>query len=307
VTLAAAATYKARMKRWSLPASALVLVLIACGAGTKSAPQVTAVKSRVPSVRVLAARRERTARREAKTLLREFVAPREARRIQEPRNYAGVLRQSGPQPIGELVDVHRFWSVRKPLEAVTAFLRAHRLRGFEQSVASRGNQKPPHYIVMSSRAGDRYLNVTSVGLPRRTLIRVDAQVEWVYPRSPGEKVPAATSEIDVRAPRASADVTNQAKVARIVRWFDALTIAPPGIVVSCPLGVAPDIRLSFRDAHGDRLAQAAIPPSFAWICDSISFTIGGAQQKPLIDRLHRPSFALRLQRLLGVHLVRIRR
>jgi hypothetical protein len=152
VTLATAATYKARMKRWSLPASALVLVLIACGAGTKPAPRVTAAKARVPSVRVIAAGRERTARREAEKLLREFVAPREARRIREPRNYAGVLRQSGPQPIGELVDVHRFWSVRKPLKAVTRFLRAHPLRGFVQSVASRGAQKPPYYVVMSSRA-----------------------------------------------------------------------------------------------------------------------------------------------------------
>jgi hypothetical protein len=291
------------MKRWSLPASALFLVLIACGAGTKPAPRVTAAKARVPSVRVIAAGRERTARREAKKLLQEFVAPREARRIREPRNYAGVLRQSGPQPIGELVDVHRFWSVRKPLKAVTRFLRVHPLRGFEQSVASRGTQKPPHYVVMSSRAGDRYLNVTSVGLPRRTVIRVDAQVEWVYPRSPREKVPAATSEIDLRAPRVSIDVTNPAKVARIIRWFDALPIAPPGIVVSCPLGVPPNITLTFRNARGDRLAQAKLPPSFAWICDSISFTIGGKQQKPLIDRVRRPSFALRVQGLLGIHLV----
>jgi hypothetical protein len=295
------------MKRWSLPASALVLVLIACGAGTKPAPRVTAAKARVPSVRVIAAGRERTARREAKKLLQEFVAPREARRIREPRNYAGVLRQSGPQPIGELVDVHRFWSVRKPLKAVTRFLRVHPLRGFEQSVASRGTQKPPHYVVMSSRAGDRYLNVTSVGLPRRTVIRVDAQVEWVYPRSPREKVPAPTSEIDVHAPRVSVDVTSPAKVARIIRWFDALPIAPPGIVVSCPLAVAPDITLSFNDAGGDRLAQAKLPPSFAWICDSIAFTIGGTQQKPLVDRLQRPSFALRLQRLLGVRLLRTHR
>jgi hypothetical protein len=295
------------MKRWSLPASALVLVLIACGAGTKSAPQVTETGARAPSVRVIAARRERAALREAKKLLREFVAPRDARRIQEPRNYAGVLRQSGPQPIGELVDVHLFWSVRKPLEAVTTFLRAHRLRGLKQSVASSGSQKPPHYIVMSSRGGGRYLNVTSVGLPRRTLIRVDAQVEWVYPRSPSEKVPAATSEIDVRTRGVSVSVRNPAKVARIIRWFDELPISPPGIAVSCPAVGYVDIMLSFRGAGGAQLAHADVPPAFAWICDSISFTIGGKQQKPLVDRLHRPSFALRLQRLLGVRLVRTHR
>src|SRR5690242_17494635 len=149
------------MKRWSLPASALVLVLIACGAGVKPAPRVAEAGARVASVRAVAARREHAALREANKLLREFVPPRAARRIQQPRHYAGVLRQSGPQPIGKLVDVHRFWSVRKPLKTVIAFLRAHRLRGFAHSTASWGTRKP-HYLVMSSRAGDEYVNVTSV-------------------------------------------------------------------------------------------------------------------------------------------------
>lgn len=294
------------MKRWLLPASALVLVLIACGAGVKPAPRVAEAGARTSSVRVIAAQRRRAAALEAERLLREFVVPRKARLIGEPRNYGGVLRRSGPQPIGELVDVHRFWSVRWPLKTVIAFLRAHRLRGFENSDASWGSRKP-HYLVMSSRAGDRYLNITSVGLPRRTLVRVDVEVAWIYPRSPNEKVPAATSAIVVRAPKASAHVTDAAKVAQIVRWFDALPVSPPGIAVACPLAVAPDITLSFRDARGHQLAHAALPPNFAWICSSIAFTIGGHEQKPLIDRPNRPSFVRRLQQVLGLHLVRTRR
>jgi len=295
------------MKRWSLPASALVLVLIACGAGVKPAPQVAEAGARVASVRTIAARREQVALREAKSLLRQFVPPRAARRIQQPRHYAGALRRSGMQPLGELVDVHRFWSVKKPLKTVIAFLRAHRLQGFEHFVGSWGPPRKPHYLVMSSRAGNRYFNVTSVGLPRRTVIRVDAQVEWVYPRSPGEKVPAATSEIDVRAPKASVDVKSPAEIARIVRWFDALPISPPGVAVPCPLEVAPDITLTFRDARGERLARAKVPPGFAWICDAIEFSIGGTQQKPLIDRPHHRGFTLRLQQLLGVQLLHTHR
>ena len=290
------------MKRWLLPASAVVLVVIACGAGVKPAPRVAEAGTGVTGVRAIAARREQAALREAKSLLREFVAPRAARRIRQPRHYAGVLRRSGPQPIGEVVDVHRFWSVRKPLKTVIAFLRAHRPRGFEHSVGSWGTRQP-HYLVMSSRAGDRYFNVTSVGLPRRTVIRVDAQVEWVYPRSIREKVPPATTEIDVRAPKVAVDVTSPAKVARIVRWFDALPVSPPGIAAMCPLEVAPNITLTFRDSRGDRLARAKVPPNFAWICDAIEFSIGGKQQRPLIDRVHRESFALRLQQLLDVELL----
>jgi hypothetical protein len=290
------------MKRWLLPASALVLVVTACGAGAKPAPRVTEVGARVTSVRVIAARRERAARREARAILRRFVPPTGARRSSEPRHYAGVLRRSGPGPLGETAGVHRFWSVRKPLKVVIAFLRAHRPHGFASSDATWGSEKP-HYLTMSSRdaAAGRYLNVTSVGLHARTVIRVDVQIEWTYPRSPRERVPPRTREIVVRAPKASAKVTARTQVARIVRWFDALPISPPGIAVPCPLTIPPDITLSFRDARG---AQAKLPPTPAWICNSIAFTIGGRDQQPLIDRRNGASFVRRLQRLLHVRLVR---
>jgi hypothetical protein len=296
------------MKRWLLPASAVVLVLIGCGAGAMSAPQATEAGAKLPSGRVIAERRERAALREATKLLGEFTAPRGARRIPEPRNYGGVLRRSGPGPLGETASVHNFWSVRTPLKSVIAFLKAHRPRGFKPSGASWGSNSP-HYLVLSSRSptAARYLNVTSVGLPRRTLIRVEVEVGWIYPRSATEKVPSATSEIVVRAPKVSATVTDPAKVAQIVRWFDDLPISPPGIAVPCPLAVAPSITLSFRNAHGDRLAQAKLPSTFAWICNSIAFTIGGRHQQPLIDRVHRPSFVRRLQRLLGIHLLHTHR
>jgi hypothetical protein len=266
---------------------------------------VAKVGARLSSVRVVAARRERAAAREAMTLLRELVAPPGAHRISPPRNYGGLLRQFGPGPLGEEVAVHRFWSVPKPLKAVIAFLRAHRLQGFAHSSATWGSKKP-HYLIMSSRdvAAGRFLDVTSVGLRTRTLVGVDVQIGWTYPRSPAERAPAETSEIVLRAPKAAARVTDPTKVSRIVRWFDALPISPPGIAVSCPLTVAPDITLSFRNARGVRLAKARVPSAFAWLCDPIQFSIGGRHQQPLIDSVHRESFVRRLQDLLGVHLVR---
>jgi hypothetical protein len=218
------------------------------------------------------------------------------------------LRQTGAGPLGEAADAHRFWSVRQPLKTVGAFLRAHRLRGFGPTETTWGTRKP-HYLVLSSRwpSGSRYLNVTSVGLARRTLIRVDVQVGWTYPRSPRERVPAETTEIVLRAPKVSTRVTDPARVTQIVRLFDALPISPPGIAVSCPLTMGPSIALSFRNAGGHRLAQAKLPSTFAWICSPIEFTIGGRQQQPLIDRIHRPSFLGRLQHVLGIHLLRIYR
>jgi hypothetical protein len=292
------------MKRWLLPASALVLVVIACGAGVKPAPRVTEAGARVPSVRAIAARREQAAAAEAQRLLREFVPPPRAHRIPQPRNYAGVLRQSGPGPLGETADAHRFWSVRTPLKRVTRFLRAHRVPGFAPAGSSWGS-RAPHYLILSARQlPAHFLDITSVGLPRRTLIRADVQVEWTYPRSPSERVPSRTSEIDLRAPKVSERVTDPAEVARIVRWFDALPISPPGIAVPCPLAIGPDITLSFRNAHGIRLAQAKLPSTAASICNSIAFSIGGRAQKPLVDRPGGVSFVRRLQQLVGVHLVR---
>ena len=301
------ATYTSRMKRWLLPASALVLVVIACGAGVEPAPQVTEAGARVPSTQAIAAGRKHAAAAEARRLLRELVPPPGARATGQPHGYAGVLSRSGPAPLGEYVDAHRFWSVREPLKTVIAFLRTHRVRGFRPSGSSWGTRKP-HYLIMSSRQGRmRFLTITSVGLAGRTLIRADVQVGWIYPRSPIERVPPRTSEIDLRAPKVSEKITDPARVARIIRWFDALPVSPPGIAVPCPLALDPSITLSFRDADGVRLAHAKLPPTLAWLCNSIAFTIGGREQRPLIDRAHGESFVRRLQQLLGVHLIRTHR
>jgi len=46
------------MKRVVLPASALILVVTACGAGAKPAPRAAEVGAQLPSVRMIAAQRE---------------------------------------------------------------------------------------------------------------------------------------------------------------------------------------------------------------------------------------------------------
>lgn len=301
------------MKRFLLPASALVLVVTACGAGAKPAPRVTQASARQPSVRALAAERRRAALREARELGRAFVPLPGARRDPARRDHVGILRRGGREPVGEDVDAVRFWRVQKPLAAVVALVRAHDPHGFGLLESSYGRQRPGtvRYLVRTlvsppsrSRRASRYLDETIVGLPGRTVIRVDARVSWIYPRSPREKVPAGTREIVIHTPRTTRTVKSPAKVASIVRWFDALPVFPPGIAVACPLILAAQIRLSFRSAEGARLAQATVPATSAGICDPIGFRVGGKAERPLIDSAVGPSFARRLQRLLGVHLVR---
>jgi hypothetical protein len=156
-------------------------------------------------------------------------------------------------------------------------------------------------------ARQRLLTVDLARLGDGTVMRLEAGVPWIDPRSPREVVPAAVREIDVRNGHMTRTVTTPAKVARIVRWFDALPVSPPGVAVPCPLALGPDVTVSFRNARDETLAVASLPPSFAWICSSIAFSIGGKAQQPLVDRPHHPSFVRRLQQLLGLHLLRTRR
>lgn len=300
VTVAGPATYNGRMKRLLLPASALVLVLTACGAGAKPAPGVAEAGAQVPSIHVVAARRERAAMREAKRLLREFVPPPGARAIHvRPGEYANahVLHQSGSTLAAESAEVHGFWSVRKPLKAVAAFVRAHPLPGFAGRGAEYGTNIP-HFLRWgrSSPAGSptRYLTVTAVALPRRTVIRADVQVEWIYPRAPSERVPSGTSTIVLRGYELTRTWTEPAKVAQIVRWFDALRVAPPRVHIACLLALAARVTLSFRNARGSWLAKAVVPRTSADVCQPIGFSIGGHAQKPLVDANAGKSFVERL-------------
>jgi hypothetical protein len=308
VTVAGPATYNGRMKRLLLPASALVLVLTACGAGAKPAPRVAEVGAHVPSVHVLAARRERSAMREAKRLLREFAPPPGAHAIHvRPGEFAGahVLHRSGSTLAAESAAVHAFWSVRKPLGAVAAFVRAHPLPGFGGRGAEYGTNVP-HFLRWgrSSPTGSptRYLTVTAVALPHHTVIRADVQVEWTYPRAPSEKAPSGTSTIVLHGYMLTKRWTDPAKVARIVRWFNALPVSPPRVHIACLLALAARVTLSFRNARGSWLAKASVPRTSADVCQPIGFSIGGHAQKPLVDAYAGRSFVERLMvKLLVTH------
>lgn len=93
-------------------------------------------------------------------------------------------------------------------------------------------------------------------------------------------------------------MTNPAKVARIVRWFDGLRALRHGKGVACPLVLRPEIALSFRSSSGVRLAYATVPTPVAGICDPIGFRSGGTVRKPLLDFAAGESLARRLTGLL---------
>jgi hypothetical protein len=147
----------------------------------------------------------------------------------------------------------------------------------------------------------RLFTVTAVAFHSSTVVRIDAGAAWIYPRSPREVVPAGVREIDIRDEHVARRVTDPAKVARIVRWFDGLNVTPPGVHVECMALIASRATFVFRSAGGAKLASAVVPSRPADGCDAISFSIRGHEQTPLVDGVFgRRAFVNRVQRLLGV-------
>jgi hypothetical protein len=295
-----------------LQAGALVLVLAGCGAGHVSAPQITNGGPNLaqPSVKEIAAAHERAAAHAAQQLLARAALPPGATPLRSrPSGWGGALLNSGPAPLAKVVDRVGFWQTSAGFTSVVALERAHAPAGFRLEDVSGPSPRPPRSQVVSfsaplasHRPSSKLLTFTVVRLPRRTVIRVDAKAVWMYPRSPREVLPLGVRAVDVESPNTSLHVTDQPEVQKIVRWFDALPITPPGVATLCPLVAGPVVNLSFRSAGGALLATAAVPAG-AWVCDTIAFSIGGHRQTPLIDQLHGPTFVDRLQALLGVQLV----
>jgi hypothetical protein len=119
---------------------------------------------------------------------------------------------------------------------------------------------------------------------------------------PATRIPSGVRTIDVRSPSGLVRVTDSAKVVRIVRWFDALPVAPHRIYY-CPfIRYKRPTTLAFRNADGARLARARTPGSAA--CgSSFDYSIRGRAQKPVLAG----RFLARVGHLLGMRLVPVAR
>ena len=113
-------------------------------------------------------------------------------------------------------------------------------------------------------------------------------------------------EIDIRDGHVARRVSDPAKVARIVRWFDALDVVQPGSAyVRCAAILVSRATFVFRLGHGRQARERGRPVKPADGCDAITFSIRGHLQTPLIDGVFgRRAFVNRVQRLLGVRFPR---
>ena len=189
-----------------------------------------------PDMFGLVSQRQGHAAHEAAGLLHRFRPPPGATRSRAPKEYGGMILNPG-RPFGEVVDRVRYWRVQASLASVLSFVKAHDVpSGFRPGGGqkSKSAQELRYYALP---VGSRYFDITALHERNgTTVIRVDAQVVWVYPRSPKESVRASrVREIDFSAPKVSKRVTDPNAIARIVRWFNKLPIVPPGLAPLCAL------------------------------------------------------------------------
>jgi hypothetical protein len=249
-------------------------------------------------------RRRAEAAQKAAVLMRAFQPPPGAVRIHTPTGYGGALRNV-PTPLGEFAHDTRFWHVDAKPSDVVSSLQAHDVPdGF---TAHCGSNEHAGSSQCELYAGRRFLEYAVQRKSDGTsILRVDSEVVWVYPRSPREAVPKGVRGIDVTiqaGARVTRRVTDPAKVGRIVHWFDRLPIYPPGIgSPMCGVTTFSRVTLVFRSAAGARVADAQAPLGRSSMCDPIAFGIHGNPQTELVDNVHGKSFASRLQHLLGLTL-----
>jgi hypothetical protein len=295
------------MKRLSVLAIALVLAVGAQAAGATSQAANTTVLKSGSNPDAIAAARQREAGRKAERLLRRVVLPSGARRMSRQAGnslFGGV--NLGANEYVQYEYRHAFWRVPRPFKSVVAFLKRHPPPNFRFAGEGNAETYPYHGVWFDGRSIGGHLPsrllVALVRLQGATAIRVDAGVVWIYPRSPSEVVPATVSEIEISWQHLTRTVTDPAKVAHIIRWFDALYVRQPHTTVYCRYIKYVPVTFAFRSASSTEVASAIVPSIPSSSCNAIQFTIGGTTQTQLIDStpLNGHCFAHRVAHLLGV-------
>jgi hypothetical protein len=198
----------------------------------------------------------------------------------------------GPQvrpAMGNLVYAHRFWSVPGSPDAVQRWLQAHVPAGFKAS--GTGTSSGPGYRIVGvqddlaslpANISTAEMQVAIVPDGNNSIARVDTLVGWTGPRPAGEFVSANDHGVTVRVVRAYAPgrpvtktivVTDPKVVARIVHAFNALAVAPPYVVHSCPMISSGTVsyRVEFATA-------TTAPPDVTaniGLCGPVAVSVGG--------------------------------
>jgi hypothetical protein len=297
------------MKKRLLIVGAATVVLAGCGnARLAASSKDISYEPFVPpsSVTALAKRREATADRSAAALFKRVPRPPGAVRARAPSGTDQLaISGLGVSTVDMTAARYSVWRVPGTGPAVIAYEKRHLFPHLRTEGLGSTPEGWTGYEVFGSMVNGRPPWAVSVAVEPdggQTLVRFDAGVAWIYPRSPREVVPAGVTGIDIRGGGVDRRVTDATQVRQLVRWFDALNVSQPGPAVSCGVAIESTVTFGFRSANRAPLATAFVPSAGPTSnCDSIRFSIDGKRQRPLIDNLDElgHSFVDRVQRLLG--------
>lgn len=226
-----------------------------------------------------------------------------AAKLDEQMLLGRVRVPPGSQPIAKSQE-SRTWRVHLPLDQVFAWEDAHRPRGSTKDGAGTGSKwgvltdRELMYLYppIAGRISDRRLNFNLIVKPGGwTRIYVWVQDTPIVARSPNERLPVGVTQVVFR----SHLITDHAKVAKIVHWFDALPIVQPGIG-SCAWYSSNSsvVHLDFGNAAGNVVAHASLALRYGLRsdrCSPITFDVGGHPQSPIDGG----DFFRRVKRLVG--------
>jgi hypothetical protein len=274
-----------RISAFGAIAIATLVLALAPSAGSRAAGP-TSTAARAP------------ARADAQKRLDSYVPPPGSRRVGAlPKS----LRLSSPlytRGSPNFLDLHAFWVVPEPLEAVRRYLQENIPPGTELVTegeeGDRGGVYRWDYAYewpeLDEVADGRSLLVGVVAMGSgEAAIRADAQAIWLEPRPASERIPAAARILEVSRTFAgktkSATLRKPRAVAAIAGLIDGFGIVQREGPHSCTLVPQEQaiIRLVFRAAPGGPVLAETGQKSPASSCDVLALTIRGKQQRPLLE------------------------
>jgi hypothetical protein len=196
------------------------------------------------------------------------------------------------------LDVHAFWIVPEPVEAVRRYLQENVPPGSELGIqgeeGDRGGVYRWDYAYewpeLAEVADGRSLLVGVVAKgPGEAAIRADAQAIWLEPRPASERIPAAARILEVSRTLGgrtkSTTLRKPRAVAALARLIDGFGIVQREGPHSCTLVPREQaiIRLVFRAAPGGPVLAETEQKSPASSCDVLALTIRGKPQRPLLE------------------------
>jgi len=237
------------------------------------------------------------ARADAQKRLDSYVPPPGSRRVGALPKRLGLSSPLYTRGSPNFLDLHAFWVVPEPLEAVRRYLQEDVPPGTELVTegeeGDRGGVYRWDYAYewpeLDEVAG-RSLLVGVVALGSgEAAIRADAQAIWLEPRPASERIPAAARILEVSRTFAgrtrSATLRKPQAVAAIARLIDGFGIVQREGPHSCTLVPREQaiIRLVFRAIPGGPVLAETEQKSPASSCDVLALTIRGKQQRPLLE------------------------